>query len=341
MKAGIALGLGLLLWQWQATADAVDYSEREDVRAYVAETAAEHGFSEAELLALFGEAERKQSILDAISRPAERAKRWDEYREIFVTDSRTRLGVEFWDDNQAALAEAEAMFGVPAEIIVAIIGVETRYGRNMGSFRVVDALVTLGFDYPKRAKFFRKEFTEFLQLAREEGMDPLTLKGSYAGAMGYGQFIPSSFRAYSIDFDDDGTRDIWANKRDAIGSVANYFKVHGWRGDGPLLLPATLADPKADELANDGLKLKHTVGSLQAAGVEVSGAAADTPAALFRLQLEDGVEYFVALHDFYVITRYNHSHMYALAVSQLAEAVRQARRSALAERTNGSDQPAS
>lgn len=329
MKAGIALGLVLLFWQWQATAD-VNYSEREDVLAYVSETAAEHGFDEAKLLALFGEVERKQSILDAISRPAERAKRWDEYRAIFVTESRTRLGVEFWDENEEVLREAEETFGVPPEIIVAIIGVETRYGRNMGSFRVPDALVTLGFDYPKRAKFFRKEFTEFLLLAREEGMDPLSLKGSYAGAMGYGQFIPSSFRAYSVDFDGDGVRDIWTNKRDAIGSVANYFKVHGWRGDGPLILPATLTDSAADALANDGLKLKHTVGSLQAAGVAVTGAPADTPATLFRLQLEDGVEYFVALHDFYVITRYNHSHMYALAVSQLADAVLAARRSAIA-----------
>ncbi len=330
MKLALVLAVLAVFWQWQASAD---YTDRDEVKAYIDELVSEHGFDRETVTAVLAQAERKQSILDAISRPAERAKRWDEYRKIFVTDTRTAQGVEFWQENEAAIAEASERYGVAPEIIVAIIGVETRYGRNTGSFRVLDALATLGFDYPKRSTFFRKELTQFLLLAREEQKDPLSLKGSYAGAMGYGQFIPSSFRAYAVDFDGDGIRDIWDNKRDAIGSVANYFKRHGWRGDAPVMLNATLRKPDADKLANQGLDLKHTLVSLEDAGVQVEaipdGTAADTSAALFRLELEDGVKYFVGLHDFHVITRYNRSHMYSLAVHQLSQVIKEARATAL------------
>ncbi|MCR9276367.1 MAG: lytic murein transglycosylase B [Pseudomonadaceae bacterium] len=340
MKLALVLALLAVFWQWQASAD---YTDRDDVKAYIEELVSEHGFDRDDVTAVLAQAERKQSILDAISRPAERAKRWDEYRKIFVTDTRTAQGVEFWQENADAIAEASERYGVSPEIIVAIIGVETRYGRNTGSFRVVDALATLGFDYPKRSTFFRKELTQFLLLAREEQKDPLSLKGSYAGAMGYGQFIPSSFRAYAVDFDGDGIRDIWDNKRDAIGSVANYFDEHGWRGDAPVMLYATLARPDADELANQGLDLKHTLVSLEDAGVQIEGipdgTPADTRAALFRLVLEDGEKYFVGLHDFYVITRYNRSHMYSLAVHQLSQVIKEAREAALAATATAGNAP--
>ena len=188
--------------------------------------------------------ERKQNILDAIARPAEKTKPWSEYRDVFLTDSRISEGVEFWRANAAALARAQQEYAVPPEIVVAIIGVETRYGRNAGTYRVLDALATLAFDYPPRSDFFRGELTEFLLLAREEGVDPRSLTGSYAGAMGYGQFIPSSFRNYAVDFDGDGKRNIWTNPHDAIGSVANYFGEHGWTADGHVVEPAAITRPQ-------------------------------------------------------------------------------------------------
>ena len=209
-----------------------DYENRDSVKGFVNEVAKKDGFDPQQLLNIFEQVEKKQRIIDLISRPAEKAKPWHEYREIFVTAPRIAAGVEFWEENEAALNRAGSKFGIPIEIIVAVIGVETNYGRNKGSFRVMDALSTLAFDYPPRARFFRSELRELLLLAREENKDPLELIGSYAGAMGYGQFIPSSFRAYAIDFDGDGARDIWSNRTDAIGSVANYFFRHGWDGEG-------------------------------------------------------------------------------------------------------------
>ena len=174
---------------------------------------------------------------------------------------------------------------------------------------------------PPRARFFRGELRELLLLAREEDKDPLALVGSYAGAMGYGQFIPSSFRAYAIDFDGDGARDIWRNPTDAIGSVANYFSRHGWDGEGPIAVPVTVTDERADQFANRGLKPKHSVWELRQAGVALVSLPDETLGALFRLENRGGWEYWLGLHDFYVVTRYNHSHMYALAVVQLSNAI--------------------
>jgi membrane-bound lytic murein transglycosylase B len=312
---------------------AADYSNRADVDGYVNEIAKAHGFERAELLALFGDAQRKQNILDAIARPAEKTKPWSEYREIFVTDARIRDGVEFWRANAAALERAEAEYNVPAEVIVAIIGVETRYGANAGSYRVLDALSTLAFDYPPRSAFFKGELTQFLLLAREEGMNPRALTGSYAGAMGYGQFIPSSFRAYAVDFDGDGRRDIWSNPTDAIGSVANYFRRHGWTADSPVIEPASVKTPEAEAVANESLNLSHTIAQLRALGVKVDGLPDAAEAGLYRYDGAQGPEYWVGLHNFYVITRYNHSTMYALAVHQLGEAIAQQRAAAVASAT--------
>jgi len=299
-----------------------DYENRDSVKGFVNEVAKKDGFDPQELLNIFEQVEKKQRIIDLISRPAEKAKPWHEYREIFVTAPRIAAGVEFWEENEAALNRAGSKFGIPIEIIVAVIGVETNYGRNKGSFRVMDALSTLAFDYPPRARFFRSELRELLLLAREENKDPLELIGSYAGAMGYGQFIPSSFRAYAIDFDGDGARDIWSSQTDAIGSVANYFSRHGWDGEGPIAVPVTITDERADQFANQGLKPKRSIAELRKAGVEHVSLPDQTLGALFRLEGRGGWEYWLGLHDFYVVTRYNHSHMYALAVVQLSTAVR-------------------
>ena len=299
-----------------------DYENRNSVKGFVNEVAKKDGFDPQQLLNIFEQVEKKQRIIDLISRPAEKAKPWYEYREIFVTAPRIAAGVEFWEENEAALNRAGSKFGIPIEIIVAVIGVETNYGRNKGSFRVMDALSTLAFDYPPRARFFRSELRELLLLAREENKDPLELIGSYAGAMGYGQFIPSSFRAYAIDFDGDGARDIWSNQTDAIGSVANYFFRHGWDGEGPIAVPVTVTDERADQFANQGLKPKRSIAELRKAGVEHGSLPDQMLGALFRLEGNGGWEYWLGLHDFYVITRYNHSHMYALAVVQLSAAVR-------------------
>jgi membrane-bound lytic murein transglycosylase B len=223
-------------------------------------------------------------------------------------------------------------YGVAPEYVVAIIGVETSYGRNTGSWRVIDALATLGFDYPPRADFFRRELTQYLLLTREEGFDPGSLKGSYAGAMGYGQFIPSSFRAYAVDFDADGRRDIWNNRVDAIGSVANYFARHGWIGNGPVAVQVTMDGEPLPELLNASLELDQTVGGLRARGVRLDGVPDDAAAELLVMDGPEGTEYWVAFNNYYVITRYNRSRLYALAVHQLAQEIRAQREAQLASR---------
>lgn len=322
MRLTLLLGMTTVLLFGSVHAD---YTGRQDVKEYVAELVREHGFSEAALTELFAGAQRKDSILKAIARPAERTLKWHEYRQIFIQEKRIVQGLQFWAENESALQRAHAEYGVPPEYVVAIIGVETRYGRVSGSYRVVDALTTLAFDYPPRAKFFRGELTEFLLLAREENRTSTDLKGSYAGAMGYGQFIPSSYRAYAVDYDGDGQRDIWNNTTDAIGSVANYLSRHGWQNGALVVLQVSVAGDGVDGMANKTLKLTRTVGELQALGVQVgpqaNGLGVDTRAAIFRMQLEEGAEYWLGLKNFYVITRYNHSRLYALAVHQLGQAI--------------------
>ena len=301
---------------------AADYTGA-NVDEFIAEMTRDYGFASEQLRDLFKQAERKQAILDAISRPAERVKPWKEYRPIFLTDSRVAQGVDFWRENEAALSRAEAEYGVPAEIIVAIIGVETFYGRNTGSHRVIDALSTLGFDYPPRQPFFRQQLKEFLLLTREEQVDPLTLKGSYAGAMGLPQFMPSSFRAYAVDFDGDGHIDIWTNPVDAIGSVASYFKRHGWTTGEAVVSRAQVKGEQADSGLTQGLDPVKNVGELRALGwVSADVLRDDIPVTAFRFDGAEGQEYWMGLPNFYVITRYNRSPMYAMAVHQLAQAIR-------------------
>ena len=305
--------------------DAADY-EGEKVAEFVREMTQDYGFVSEQLVELLAQAERKQGILDAISRPAERVKPWKEYRPIFLTDSRVAQGVDFWRENEAALARAEADFGVPAEVIVSIIGVETFYGRNTGSHRVIDALATLGFDYPPRQPFFRQQLKEFLLLTREEQVDPLTLTGSYAGAMGLPQFMPSSFRAYAVDFDDDGRIDIWKNPTDAIGSAANYFKQHGWKAGEPVVARAMVKGERHAEGLTEGLEPVLKAAELHELGWHSDDTIADdTAVTAFRLEGAEGDEYWIGLPNFYVITRYNRSVMYAMAVHQLAEQLAEAK----------------
>jgi membrane-bound lytic murein transglycosylase B len=271
--------------------------------------------------ALLDQAERKQSILDAISRPAEKTKPWYDYRKIFLTDKRAREGVAFAQQNAETLAKVSDQTGVPASVITAIIGVETFYGRITGSYRVIDALATLAFDYPKRSPFFTRELQNFLVLAYESGKDPLALKGSYAGAMGYGQFMPSSYRAYAVDYDGDGVADIWTNADDAIASVANYFLRHGWQPGAPVIVPANY-DGDSSEIFAGGLKPEKTVGELAEEGFAPRSATdISLVATPLRLEGSEGYEYWLCLENFYVITRYNHSAMYALSVWQLSQEI--------------------
>jgi membrane-bound lytic murein transglycosylase B len=286
--------------------------------------AARHGIPAGDLYATLSRARRIPEIIAAISRPAE-ALPWHRYRRIFLQPDRIDGGVRFWLGNDAALRRAGDAYGVPPEIIVAIIGVETRYGRNAGTYRVLDALATLAFDYPKRADFFRAELEQFLLLVREQGLDAQSLKGSYAGAMGTPQFIPSSFRRYAVDFDGDGRTNIWDDETDAIGSVGNYFREHGWLIGGPVALPLPAGAAPAAALLVPELEPRMTVAELAAGGVaEALPVSAGEKFKLLALETESGRDYWLGFWNFYVITRYNHSVHYAMAVYQLAEEIRRA-----------------
>lgn len=304
---------------------AQSYGEQPEVQAFIAEMESAHGFKPEVVQAILAKAQRQQKILDAIARPAEKTKPWKDYRKIFVTDQRAKLGVAFWQENRAALARAEQTYGVPAAVIVAILGVETKYGKITGSYRVLDALSTLAFDYPPRSAFFRRELTAFLLLAKEQGKAPETLTGSYAGAMGYGQFMPSSYRAYAVDFDNDGFIDIWHNTTDAIGSVANYFARHGWRPGEPVVVPVQASATADRQLLSDDLKPALTASKVQSAGFSpVTEKPLTDPVRVFELDGEAGPELWLGLHNFYVITRYNHSTLYALSVWQLSQMIAEA-----------------
>ncbi len=306
-----------------ATAAISDTSfEQKQIDQFVAEMVKDHNFDATKLKTILAHAERKQSIIDAMNRPAE-GKPWHQYRPIFMTESRIREGINFLSKNREILAAAEKKFGVPATIITAVIGVETRYGHFRGRYRVIDALSTLTFAYPKRAKFFRSQLKHFLLMAREENMDPLKPLGSYAGAMGQPQFIPSSFRNYAIDFDGDGKRDLWESMDDIIGSVANYFSHHHWRKGETITSRATVNGKVAESLLKNGYKPSFKAEVLKRHKIEGEhDIPADQDVALISLKQKQGFEYWIGFHNFYVITRYNHSPLYAMAVYQLSEAIR-------------------
>ncbi len=293
---------------------------------FAAKVAAERGLNQAEVLQLLQNARFKQSIVDAMTRPAE-AKPWHKYRPIFITDKRINEGVAFWRKNETLISKAAGRFAVDPQIIVAIIGVETFYGRITGSYRVLDALATLSFYYPDtgndRSGFFSSELTNFILLGEEEGLPLKEVKGSYAGAMGLGQFMPSSYREYAVDLDGDGRRDLWSSMDDVIGSVANYLHRHGWQYGEPVTFRAGVRDNANMELiSRRDFKVKMTIDELAVGGFEsTEPLSGDTLAAVVRLDESAGESYWLTFRNFYVITRYNRSPLYAMAVFELSEAL--------------------
>lgn len=297
--------------------------------AFAARAAAEYGLDPAMVRDLLAGAAFQQQVADLIARPAE-AKPWYEYRPIFMTDQRIQEGLDFWRANEALIGEVAARYRVDPQVIVAIIGVETFYGRITGTFRVLDALTTLAFHYPSdrtrdRSDFFGKELMEYIVLGAEERLPLPEVTGSYAGAMGMGQFMPSSYRAYAVDFDDDGSRDLWRSTPDVVGSVANYLHVHGWEEGGPVARDVTLEPGAAPgEVEQSGYKPHRTVLSFHEQGFRSSpDLEPDREASLVSLETEDGMRHWLGFQNFYVITRYNRSPMYAMVVHQLSEALRE------------------
>ncbi|MDF1639047.1 MULTISPECIES: lytic murein transglycosylase B [Alcanivorax] len=307
-----------------------DYLQRDLAKAMIRELVAEGG-DEARIRQVLGSAQCQPKILESIARPAEKTHTWATYQKIFLQESRVQKAVEFSLEHADTLARAEQTYGVPREIILAIIGVETRYGQHMGTYRVVDALATLGFDYPPRASFFRKQLKALFELEQKAHIDADAITGSYAGAMGYGQFIPTSYQAYAVDFDNDGITDLVNNPVDAIGSVANYFHEHRWQPGQPVAARARVEGNGYQPLTKKGYKPSFTLDRAGQAGVTAiscqgSGVTSeycfdlpgDTRVALLDLEGLQGTEFWLATDNFYVITRYNHSRLYAMAVLQLS-----------------------
>ncbi|SHH80890.1 lytic murein transglycosylase B [Ferrimonas marina] len=299
----------------------VQASEQE--QAFVAQWQ-QQGLSESYLNQALELAKKDQAVLDAIQRPWE-AKPWYQYYPIFLTEKRLAAGLAYWQEHQALFDQAYEEFGVEPEIILAILGVETFYGTYMGKYPVLNALYTLGFHYPPRQSFFRKEFGHFLQLAQEQGWELDKPMGSYAGAMGLGQFIPSSYQAYAVDFDQDGQRDLFDNPADAIGSVANYFARHRWQRGGPVTETVSLkGDAQVDSVLWNGRRLSQDADTMTAAGVQLPQAY-EGKLGLVKLEVAEGqFEYQLVHPNFYSITRYNHSPLYAMAVWQFSQQLKQA-----------------
>ncbi|MEA3173845.1 MAG: rane-bound lytic murein transglycosylase [Gammaproteobacteria bacterium] len=317
------LGIFALLCAGTQSAFAID-TRRAEVKDFIAHMSSAYSFKKRPLRKLLNSAQSQPAILDAMEKPAEKAKQWFEYRPIFLNERRIREGTDFWLAHRQALDQASIRSGVAPEYLAAILGVETYYGRLTGSYRVIDALVTLSFDFPARAKFFRDELEQYLLLTRDMHLDPLTLKGSYAGAMGAPQFMPSNYRRYAVDANADGHIDLWTNWADVCASVGNYLKEHGWNAGEPVLTDASADPDKVADLDGRKLALSDTVGSLMAKGVSFeSPLPADAPALLIAADEADGVHWRVGYNNFYVITRYNHSALYAMAVYELASAVKQ------------------
>jgi membrane-bound lytic murein transglycosylase B len=297
---------------------------RPEMEAFIDQMRAKHGFDASALRRVLDQAQSRPSIIRAMTAPST-ARPWFEYRRRIIDPVRIENGVRFWLQHGATLDRAQREFGVPQELIVATIGVETLYGRNMGNLKVLDALVTLAFDYPPRAEYFQGELEQYLLLAREAGFAPDTLRGSYAGAIGIPQFLPSSYRKYAVDFDGDGRRDIVGSAADAIGSIANYYRSFGWRAGAPTLVSAEAGDADLAPLLAAGIQPHTTIKELRSRGLVVQEPVDENAeATVFIVQLESGPRLLVGLQNFYVITRYNRSINYAMAVWELALAVKAA-----------------
>jgi membrane-bound lytic murein transglycosylase B len=315
----------------ETPAAALDTS-RDTVRSFIGRMSQKHGFSAETLTAILAQAQSQQTILEAMARPAEKTFPWYRYRERFLNEQRITEGVAFWQEHRELLEQIARERGVAPEYLVAILGVETYYGRIMGSYRVIDALSTLAFDYPPRSGYFTEELEQFLLLAREDALDALAPVGSYAGAMGAPQFMPRSVRQFAVDGDGDGTRNLWTDWEDVLASIANYFRVHGWQPDAPVLAEAVIDQAHAHDLDTRRLELNETVGSLREKGVQFETTLpADAPAMLIAADEPDSMRFRVGLQNFYVITRYNRSALYAMAVHDLARA--------LSARVYGNDAP--
>lgn len=289
------------------------------IELFISDTAKKFNIPENEIRATLAQAQYRQSIIDAITRPAE-AKPWKSYRPIFITDTRINNGRKFMAEHRAELQRVQDRTGVPAEIIVAIIGVETSYGGNMGNYKVLDALYTLAFYYPKREAFFSSELAHLFELGRVEKFDIQQLKGSYAGAMGWGQFMPSSYLNYAKDGDNDGRRNLFGNLDDVFSSVANYFIGYGWRKGEPVFVRASM-DGSAQPFVPETLEAKYSLAELGQKGYRPVSVVPNLPATLLTLEGNDGVEHWIGFQNFYVITRYNRSPLYAMSVYQLAQAI--------------------
>ncbi len=320
----LCLLLGLLLGATAAQAGSVNYAQRDDVRQFITEMVDRHGFAGRELRRLFSRVHHQPAIVRAITPPAQaHAKSWQDYRALFLSRERIDAGLRFRERHSEALVRAAQQFGVPPEIIVAIIGVETAYGRNMGGYRVMDALTTLAFDFPRRGEFFRSELEHYLLYTREAGIDALGMLGSYAGAIGIPQFMPGSYRRFALDYDGDGRRDLRGSAVDAIGSVANFLSAHGWEAGQPVAAPAQVTDGRFRPLADAGIKPLYRVGDLGSFGVTHSQPLPpETLCALVELETPgQPAEYWIGLQNFYAITRYNRSSFYAVAVIELGRAL--------------------
>lgn len=295
---------------------------RAEVDGFIDELVRDEGFSRLALEKMFAGVEYKPRIVELMERPAERRLTWWEYRNLFINDKRISEGVAYWQTHREILEKASDVYGVSPSVIIGILGIETGFGQNSGGFRVVDALSTLGFHYPRRSTFFRKELKEFLLLSREQGFDPLDLMGSYAGAMGIPQFMPSSYRAYAIDFDGSGQADIWGSPADAIGSIASYLNRHGWVPGKPVAAKASVHGQKYTRVLADNPRPTRSVNEARNLGWKTTKVLPDSARVRgLKLEGKSGTEHWLTLTNFYVITRYNKSDLYAMAVYQLGNQI--------------------
>jgi membrane-bound lytic murein transglycosylase B len=312
----------------QPTQVGAGYAQRPEVRAFISELVDEEGFEARALRRLFAQARYESKVIAAISRPVVSPPKWYEYAPRFLEAARVEAGVAFWRDHVAALERARSEFGVPPEVIVAIIGVETYYGRYTGSYGVFDALTTLAFDYPRRADFFRGQLKQFLLLAREQGISPLAPTGSYAGAIGLPQFMPGSIRAYALDYDADGRIDLATDADDAIGSVGHFLLRHGWQAGQPVMASVRVEAANADAIAaklDDGVAPRRALREWVRDGVTgfaFPGNLAADPVGVLMLEELNGPRYWLVFNNWYVLTRYNRSRLYASAVDQLAQTLK-------------------
>lgn len=321
-SAGFAFCISLVLLFASSTASAVNIDDYPPLRLLVDELASRYQFDREQVVGWFNDAKVRDEVIDTIAKPRENLP-WYKYRDSFVNDGRIRKGAEFWKANEEAVFRASGDYGVPPEIIVAILGVETRYGTQGGRYRVIDSLVTLMLKHPERSEFFRGELIEFLLLARELGVSPLSIKGSYAGAMGAPQFIASSYRRYAVDFDGDRRRDL-TDIEDAIGSVANFLKQHGWQRGEPIVGDVQLDGSMYAWLENNGPEPRISIKRLAPYGIVPVNTVDDhTLAALITLEGEHEPIHRLGYNNFYVLTRYNRSTNYSMAVVELADAIRQ------------------